>query len=201
MDSLAFGGRGVARLDDFVLFVDRALPGDRVRARVTKVKRSYGEATTVETLAPGPDRRDRALPALRCVRRLQVAGPRLRRAATVWKAQQIARRAERIGHQSDFVQDPIVPRDPHLRLPQQARVLLRRDRGGARARVPPGRPLGRDHARQRLPADRRGRSTRRAASSRPGPAASTRDIWDRRSNTGYLRHLVVRAPTAPASSC
>ena len=44
IDSLAFGGRGVARLDDFVLFVDRALPGDRVRARVTKVKRRYGEA-------------------------------------------------------------------------------------------------------------------------------------------------------------
>src|ERR1043165_5921317 len=50
VDSLAFGGRGVARLDDFALFVDRA------RARVTKVKRSYGEARTVETLEPGPDR-------------------------------------------------------------------------------------------------------------------------------------------------
>ena len=54
--SLAFGGRGVARLDDFVLFVDRALPGDRVRARVTKVKRRYGDAVTVETLEKGPDR-------------------------------------------------------------------------------------------------------------------------------------------------
>ena len=62
VDSLAFGGRGVARLDDFVLFVDRALPGDRVRARVTKVKRAYGEASTVETLEPGPDRVDAPCP-------------------------------------------------------------------------------------------------------------------------------------------
>ena len=44
VDSLAFGGNGVARLDGFVVFVRRGLPGDRVRARVTKVKRSHAEA-------------------------------------------------------------------------------------------------------------------------------------------------------------
>ena len=42
--SLAFGGNGVARLDGFVLFVRRGLPGDLVRARVTKVKRNHAEA-------------------------------------------------------------------------------------------------------------------------------------------------------------
>ena len=37
VDSLAYGGNGVARLDGFVVFVRRGLPGDLVRARVTKV--------------------------------------------------------------------------------------------------------------------------------------------------------------------
>jgi 23S rRNA (uracil1939-C5)-methyltransferase len=56
IDSLAYGGRGVARHGDLVVFVSRALPGDRVRARVTKYKRRYAEARAVELLEPGPGR-------------------------------------------------------------------------------------------------------------------------------------------------
>jgi 23S rRNA (uracil1939-C5)-methyltransferase len=40
IDSLAYGGNGVARLNGFVVFVRRGLPGDTVTAQVTKVKRS-----------------------------------------------------------------------------------------------------------------------------------------------------------------
>jgi 23S rRNA (uracil1939-C5)-methyltransferase len=58
VESLAFGGNGVARLDGFVVFVRRGLPGDRVRARVTKVKRSHAEALATEVLRPGPERVD-----------------------------------------------------------------------------------------------------------------------------------------------
>jgi 23S rRNA (uracil1939-C5)-methyltransferase len=56
VDSLAFGGNGVARLDGFVVFVRRGLPGDTVRARVTKVKRSHAEALAVEVLEPSAQR-------------------------------------------------------------------------------------------------------------------------------------------------
>jgi 23S rRNA (uracil1939-C5)-methyltransferase len=56
VDSLAFGGNGVARLNGFVVFVRRGLPGDTVRARVTKVKRGFAEATAEEVLAPSADR-------------------------------------------------------------------------------------------------------------------------------------------------
>jgi 23S rRNA (uracil1939-C5)-methyltransferase len=56
IDSLAFGGRGVARADGYVVFVAGALPGDRVRAEVTKAKRRFAEARTVELLRPGADR-------------------------------------------------------------------------------------------------------------------------------------------------
>ena len=56
VDSLAYGGNGVARLNGFVLLVRRGLPGDTVRARVTKVKRGFAEATAVDVLAPSPDR-------------------------------------------------------------------------------------------------------------------------------------------------
>ncbi len=56
IDSLAFGGNGVARLDGFVLFVRRGLPGDLVRARVTNVKRNHAEALAIEVLEPGAER-------------------------------------------------------------------------------------------------------------------------------------------------
>jgi 23S rRNA (uracil1939-C5)-methyltransferase len=56
IDSLAFGGRGVARSDGFVVFVSGALPGDRVRAEITKGKKRFAEARTVELLRPGADR-------------------------------------------------------------------------------------------------------------------------------------------------
>ena len=57
MDSLAQGGRGVARTPDgFVVFVAGGLPGDRVRARVGKSKRSWAEAAISELLEPAPDR-------------------------------------------------------------------------------------------------------------------------------------------------
>ena len=36
VDALAFGGAGVARADGYVVFVDGAVPGDRVRAHVYK---------------------------------------------------------------------------------------------------------------------------------------------------------------------
>ena len=58
IDDLAFGGNGVARLEGYVLFVQGAIPGDKVRAVVTKRKRHYGEARTLEVIAPSPDRVD-----------------------------------------------------------------------------------------------------------------------------------------------
>jgi 23S rRNA (uracil1939-C5)-methyltransferase len=56
IDSLAYGGNGVARLDGFVVFVRRGLPGDTVRARVTKVKRNHAEAVAVAVVEPGAAR-------------------------------------------------------------------------------------------------------------------------------------------------
>src|SRR3712207_582880 len=56
VDALAFGGNGVARLEGYVVFVAGAVPGDRVRAVITKRKRDYAEARAVEVLEPSADR-------------------------------------------------------------------------------------------------------------------------------------------------
>jgi len=54
VDRLAYGGQGVARDHDFVIFIRGALPGDLVRARVTKRKQRHAEARAVELLEASP---------------------------------------------------------------------------------------------------------------------------------------------------
>ena len=47
IDSLAHGGAGVGRDEGFVVFIRGAIPGDTVRARIEKAKRSFAEASVV----------------------------------------------------------------------------------------------------------------------------------------------------------
>jgi 23S rRNA (uracil1939-C5)-methyltransferase len=56
IDSLAYGGNGVGRVNGFVVFVRGGLPGDRVRARVTKTKRGYAEAVAESVLEKSGER-------------------------------------------------------------------------------------------------------------------------------------------------
>jgi 23S rRNA (uracil1939-C5)-methyltransferase len=56
IDRLAHGGAGVARSEGYVVFVRGAVPGDLVRARITRSKRSFGEADSIELIEPSPER-------------------------------------------------------------------------------------------------------------------------------------------------
>src|SRR5918997_5213697 len=58
IDSLAQGGAGVARSDGYVVFVRGAVPGDLVRARLGKAKRSFAEAEPIELIEPSSERVD-----------------------------------------------------------------------------------------------------------------------------------------------
>lgn len=53
---MAYGGQGLARIDNFVIFVRGALPGDRVRAVISRKKRGFAEARMVELLSSSPNR-------------------------------------------------------------------------------------------------------------------------------------------------
>mgnify|MGYP003289808607 CR=1 FL=1 len=59
-------GRGVARTDGVVVFVAGALPGDTVRARITRRAPRFWEAQTEEILSPSPDRIDPPCPQTAC---------------------------------------------------------------------------------------------------------------------------------------
>ncbi|HSP01063.1 MAG TPA: 23S rRNA (uracil(1939)-C(5))-methyltransferase RlmD, partial [Thioalkalivibrio sp.] len=56
IDSLTHEGRGVARLEGKALFVDGALPGERVSARYVACHPRYDEARVEQVLEASPDR-------------------------------------------------------------------------------------------------------------------------------------------------
>jgi 23S rRNA (uracil1939-C5)-methyltransferase len=53
---LAFGGRGLVRLNGLAVFVDQAIPGDRANIRIYRKKKNYAEARVVELIEPSPFR-------------------------------------------------------------------------------------------------------------------------------------------------
>jgi 23S rRNA (uracil1939-C5)-methyltransferase len=109
IETLAYGGRGIARRDGYVVFVGGALPGDRVRARIGKSKKGYAEADTVEILERSPERiaesdvhQGEACPgapwqALPYERQLE------------FKEEQVGDALSRIGRLEGFELDPIIP--------------------------------------------------------------------------------------------
>lgn len=54
IEKFADRGKSLTRVDGYVIFVEGAVPGDRVRVRVTKRKASYAEARIVALLEPSP---------------------------------------------------------------------------------------------------------------------------------------------------
>lgn len=58
VSAVAFGGKGIARHEGMVIFVDSALPGDRALVRITKRKPQYAEADLESLVEPSPFRRD-----------------------------------------------------------------------------------------------------------------------------------------------
>ena len=56
IQDIAFGGEGVARLDDFVVFVPFVLVGEVVEAELREVKKSFARARLLRVIEPSPER-------------------------------------------------------------------------------------------------------------------------------------------------
>ncbi len=56
IQDIAFGGEGVARIDDFVVFVPFVIVGELVEAELTEVKKSFGRARLLRVVQSSPAR-------------------------------------------------------------------------------------------------------------------------------------------------
>lgn len=54
VQDIAFGGKGIAKIDGFAVFIDKTVPEDHVRVRITKKKSNFAEARVLEIITPSP---------------------------------------------------------------------------------------------------------------------------------------------------
>jgi len=54
VEKMAFGGKALGRLDGFVIFVDHAIPGQKVRVQITRKQANFAEARVVQLLEQSP---------------------------------------------------------------------------------------------------------------------------------------------------
>src|SRR5262249_47282308 len=174
-------------LDGYVVFVRDAVPGDRVRAVVTKRKRAYAEARAVEVLEPSPER----------------IAPKADHPGAPWqvlpyerqlevKAEQVDDALRRIGHLDGLEREPIVPAVEQWRYRNKLEYSFGTGDGGELVCGfhAPGsweRIVAIDDC---LLASEQGNAAREAALAwcrEQGLGA-----YDRRTQEGLLRNLVVR---------
>jgi len=187
IDTLAHGGNGVARLDGYVVFVAGGIPGDRVRAEVTKSKRGYAEARALEVLEPSPDR---VAPVAHHPGAPWQVIPYERQLAV--KSEQVGDALRRIGRLEGFELEPMVPAEHEWRYRNKLEFSFGTDAGGQLlcGFHAPGRwneIVGMEDcllASERMDAARRAVLT--WAREKRIPA------WDRQAHEGVLRNLVVR---------
>src|SRR5215213_4363206 len=187
IDRLAHGGAGVARLDGYVVFVRGAVPGDRVRARVTKSKRSFAEADSVDLLEPSPQRVEPVAPHPGAP--WQVL-PYERQLAE--KESQVREALSRIGGFDDPPVEPIVPAEQRLRYRNKLEYSFGMDEDGELVLGfhRPGRFDVIDDVEVDILASERIDGIREAVKAWCREEGLT--AWDRESQTGVLRNLVVR---------
>jgi 23S rRNA (uracil1939-C5)-methyltransferase len=188
VDRLAYGGNGVARRDEdgYVVFVAGAVPGDRVRAEIGKSKKQYAEARAIELLEPSPDRIPEQADhpgapwqVLPYSKQLEV------------KQEQVEDALTRIGRLSGFELEPIVPAIEEWRYRNKLEYSFGSEDGelvcGFHA---PGRW---DRI---VPMTDCKLASERSNAVREQALAEVRrqglGAWDRRSQEGFLRNLVVR---------
>jgi 23S rRNA (uracil1939-C5)-methyltransferase len=170
-----------------VVFVRGAVPGDRIRARIGKSKRSWAEAELIEVLEPSPDRIEPQAPhpgapwqVLPYERQLEE------------KQSQVTDALERIGGFESPPVEPIVPAVQQFRYRNKLEYSFGEDEEGElvlgfhRA----GRWDVIDDVESDILASERIDEVREAVKAWCREEGLT--AWDRDSGTGLLRNLVVR---------
>ncbi len=55
IEDLAFGGKGIARVDGYPIFVSNTIPGQEVQVRLAKKRKSHGEGRLIRILSPSAE--------------------------------------------------------------------------------------------------------------------------------------------------
>ena len=96
IDALGSNGEGIGRIDGYTVFVEGALPGEKISVLIVKVKKNYGYGKLMEILEVSPERREPMCPVAK-----QCGGCQLQHlsyeAELAYKTREVKDVMERIG--------------------------------------------------------------------------------------------------------
>jgi len=111
VSDLAFGGKGIAFIDGLAVFVDQAVPLDRVVVRIVRKKKRHAEARVLSILEPSPFRVNPPCPYSGicggCKWQFLDYGKQIE-----YKRRQVEESLEHIGLISGVTVHPTIPSDP-----------------------------------------------------------------------------------------
>ncbi len=187
VDTLAFGGAGVARHEGYVVFVQGAIPGDTVRVEIGKAKRAYAEARVLEVVTPSPDRIEPVADhpgapwqVIPYAKQLEI------------KAEQVDDSLRRIGKLDGYSLEPIIPAVQEWRYRNKLEYSFGKD-GDDRLICgfhAPGRWEDIVEVTDCMLGSEKGNQAREEVVA--WCRAQGLEPYDRRTNEGFLRNLVVR---------
>ena len=129
IEDLGVDGEGIGKVDGMAIFVKDAVPGDRVQAKVMKMKKSYGYARLMQVLDPSPERTES-----RCAFARQCGGCQLQamtyEAQLDFKAKKVWNHLIRIGGITDLAKPEIIGMDDPWRYRNKAQFPFGTDKEG-----------------------------------------------------------------------
>ena len=129
IEDLGVDGEGIGKVDGMAIFVKDAVPGDRVQAKVMKMKKSYGYARLMQVLDPSPERTES-----RCAFARQCGGCQLQamtyEAQLDFKAKKVWNHLIRIGGLADLAKPEIIGMDDPWRYRNKAQFPFGTDKEG-----------------------------------------------------------------------
>ncbi|NDV18903.1 23S rRNA (uracil(1939)-C(5))-methyltransferase RlmD [Pseudodesulfovibrio sp. JC047] len=194
IESLAFGGRGVAHVDGMAVFVADALPGDTVKVRIVRAKKRFAEGVAETVVTPSSFR-----VAPKCAHFGQCGGCALQNLdysrQLEEKANQVQNALSRIG-QADIAMDAPAPSPSLWTYRNKMEFAFEQQDGslhlGLRSRLPAGEkglPPVLDIEECHLCAERDIEIVRMV---REFCRESGIQAYDPKTQNGFWRHLVIR---------
>lgn len=191
IDITSYGheGEGVGKLQDFTVFVPGAIKGERVKLLMVKVNKSYGFGKLIEVITPSEERREPSCPTYK-----QCGGCKLQHMSyeeqLQFKTGRVKAALERIGKLTEVTIHPTIGMEE----PYNYRNKVQLPIGKVGDRVEMGFYAPRSH--RIIPMESCGiqnETADRVMKLVKGWANKYRvEAYDEESNTGLLRHLMVR---------
>ena len=133
IEDVSVDGEGIGKVDGMAFFVKDAIVGDKIRARVTKLKKTYGYARVEEILEPSADRVEP-----RCELHKRCGGCQIQAmdyaAQLTFKEKKVRNNLIRLGgfakEAIDAVMEPVVGMDEPFRYRNKAQFPIGKDKAG-----------------------------------------------------------------------